>query len=653
MSAERYRVSRKTRFNSVDPFAILSVIVPLSVYLLTLAPSVTFFDSGEFIAAVSSLGSAHSPGYPLYINYAKPFTWLPFGSIAFRVNFATALSAALACLGVYILTTRLLSEEAGTPNEGMQLFLRKAAALAASLAFAFSPRLWLQSNHDKPYPLLAFLAALVFWLLLRWRTEYRLGNERPGYVYLAAFLCGLGMGAHQTMVLLLPSIAFMILHTDWRLITRVREQVLAATSFMLGFTVYLHQPVRATRDPLMNWGDVDTLSRFLWHFLRKGYPMERVDRDLPLLLKQLAAFNIIHEFTAAGLFLLLVGAVAYRRQCTAFIIAFGIAVLVFLAFIVGYQNTPEETIFLTEEFFTPLYLLSAVFVGLGLFALADSLFELLSRRLRNPLFPAPSDLRAEPGGRPTAERLAGLSLAGMLLFLMIALPALQCAANYRPNNQRENYLAYDYAQNTFRSLPQGAALFTWGDSGAFPLWYLQGVERMREDLSLLHIPHLQFAWYLDSFPELFRESVLRDAGTASLPLRDVLIMAVKEQASCRPVFIDFSTRYSVELPGYALRQRGICYRLMEDAKAAPQKPDTDVWGIYSLRGVLGDPLPFLDLDSLKAVRIYAYSRLEAGENLLSLGRVGEGRAEIRMAAIMDPALRNEARRILLEHGAAR
>src|SRR5512137_3222994 len=93
----------------LDPWGILSVIIPFSIYLLTLAPSVTFFDSGEFITAIYSLGSAHSPGYPLFINYANPFTYLPFGNVAFRVNIATAISAAAACYGVYLLTSHLLA----------------------------------------------------------------------------------------------------------------------------------------------------------------------------------------------------------------------------------------------------------------------------------------------------------------------------------------------------------------------------------------------------------------------------------------------------------------------------------------------------------------------------------------------------------------
>lgn len=617
-------MTRKTLFDSVDIFAILSVIVPLSIYLLTLAPTVTFFDSGEFLTAVSSLGTPHSPGYPLFVNFAKPFTWLPFGDIAFRVNFATAVSASLACLGVYLLTVRILADGATDGAADGGEFLRRSAGLCASLAFAFSPRLWLQSNHDKPYPLLAFLAAVIFLLLLVWREKYREGEEKPGLVYLGAFLCGLAFGAHQIIVLLVPSYAFLVLVTDRRLITRFREQLLALSFFFVGFSVYLHLPIRAMANPLLNWGDPRTLSRFVWSFLRKGYPMETVDRDLSLFLKQLSAFNLIQQFSVAGLFLILVGAVAYRDRGKEFIIAFGIAIAVFLAYIVGYQNTPRETIFLTEEFFTPLYLVAAVFLGMGLFTIAEMLGNVI---------------------RPAArwKRPA-------LVFLMAVLPAALCTSNYHENDQRENYLAYDYAVNTFRSLPEGAVLFTWGDSGAFPLWYVQGVEKMREDLDLLHIPHLQFDWYLDSFPHLFRHSVLRKMSVESLPIRDVLFLAMEEQRARRPVFLDFSTRYSVESGSLHLLQRGIVYRVQDRTAVKAGVPDTAVWDVYSLRGILGERLFFRDLDSEKAIQIYAYSRLEAGRTLLSLGRIGEGAAELVMSGRLSPVMLGESRRLLLHYG---
>src|ERR1700686_4328383 len=95
----------------IDPFLVLACTIPFAVYMATLAPSVTFFDSGEFLTATASMGSAHSPGYPLFLMYAKAFTWIPLGNVAFRINMATAFSSSLACLGVYLLTVEILKNE--------------------------------------------------------------------------------------------------------------------------------------------------------------------------------------------------------------------------------------------------------------------------------------------------------------------------------------------------------------------------------------------------------------------------------------------------------------------------------------------------------------------------------------------------------------
>ena len=612
--------------SKIDIFAISSVIIPFCLYLLTLAPSVTFFDSGEFITAIHSLGSPHSPGYPLFVLFAKPFTWLPFGNIAFRVNIATALSAACACYGVYLLVTFMVNgNRQGSEQEGLS-FIARPAALGASLTFAFSSRLWLQSNHDKPYPLLAFLAAIIFYLLLVWRKKFVHGEECPGYIYLGAFLCGLAFGAHQSMVLLVPSYAWLVLSADWRMIRRIKEQILAGTFFVLGFSVYLYLPIRASRGPLLNWGDPQTLTQFSWHFLRKGYPSEKVHRDMALLWKQLSAFNIVHEFTVVGLALLVTGLLAYLFVRRDEVIAFLIGVFVFLAVLAVHQNTPEEMIFLTEEFFTPLYLLSAVFIGLGTSFLLK---------------------KAVQGIKLSGIRAVFVHLAsGVIIF---ALPAALCAMHFHENDQHENYIAYDYANNTFRSLAPGSVLFTWGDSGAFPLWYLQGVERMREDLVLIHTPHLAFEWYLDSFPGVFGRSALRTVPPQYQSPSNLVHLAVAEQISARPVYVDFSTRYSVKLEGYGLRQSGICYRVENGAGKAKLPPGLEVWNFYSLRGLVGDSIPFRDIDTSKAILIYAISRLEAGETLLSFGRRDEGYAELKKAVQLAPGLATQVRQIEREY----
>ena len=612
----------------VDIWGILAVILPFSVYLLTLAPSVTFFDSGEFITAIYSLGSAHSPGYPTFINYAKPFTYLPFGSIAFRVNIATAFSAALSSYAVYLLVTCYLLGETLRDDSRFSRFVAKLTALTAALTFAFSARLWLQSNHDKPYPLVAFLAAIVFYLLYLWRDHYRSGEERPAYIYLGAFLCGLTFGAHQTIVLLLPSFAFLILSLDWRLVKRVKEMILAVAFGILGLSIHLYLPIRATRKPLLNWGASDSYSQFLWHILRKGYPVEKPDRGWSLLWSQLNAFNIPNEFTYVGLCFLLVGLIAFFKKRRDEVIAYLIGLVFFSLVIIGYLNTPEDMIFLTEEFFTPLYLLSAVFMGLGFFYVVNKAANNI------PL-----------------KHLHKLPTKLLATLILLALPVTVCCRHYVENDQHENYVAFDYASNSLRSLPQHAVMYTWGDSGAFPLWYLQGVEKMRGDLDLLHTPHLVFQWYLESFPDIFRNSQLRSIPVEMMSSDNALKLSISELIGSRPVFVDFSTRYSVPLTPYGVIQRGICYQLVTSG-TAPYPPDLSTWHLYTSRGLDGGMF-FRDIDTTKALMIYANSHMESGDTLLRLGRESEGHAELNIAVRLSPELGSQISQMLSDRGSVK
>ncbi len=94
---------KKGRF--VIPFLLF--FISFVVYLKTLCPTVYVGDSGELIAAVYTLGIAHPPGYPLYCLLGKLFTFLPFGSIAFRVNLMSAFFASLTIVLVYLVVLKI------------------------------------------------------------------------------------------------------------------------------------------------------------------------------------------------------------------------------------------------------------------------------------------------------------------------------------------------------------------------------------------------------------------------------------------------------------------------------------------------------------------------------------------------------------------
>lgn len=568
----------------------VSFLLPFALYLYCLAPGVTFYDSGEFITAVHFLGSAHSPGYPLFILFAKPFTWLPIGSIAFRVNLATACSAALASLSLYWLTTLLLKGKELVADPAFSHFARNLAGFSAALLFAVSPRLWLQSNHDKPYPLLTFITAVILLYLLKWRERLKEGDEQPACWYGAAFLAGLASGAHQTIILLLPAVILFILMEQPVAYRRVREWLISFAMLLTGAAVQLYLPLRAAAGSRQNWGDPDNISRFLWHILRKGYPEEPHSRDIWLLLKQLAAFNPPREFGWAGFLLAIAGlwfALKYMRSFAAYYLC---TLLCFWLVIAGYFNPSKEAIFLTEEFYTPLYLLTALLVTYGFYWLIST----LAVRVRLPEKP-------------------GMAHYLLLIPLFLLIPATQLVINLPSNNQSNNFLAHDYAINSLRPLPENAVLFTWGDSGAFPLWYLQGVERMREDIELPHIPHLPFEWYRGELPQLAATLSRLPAGS-NAEKRFMQLAAELEKG--RPVLVDFSTRFSVNWSGEEPVQQGIGYWFNYRKREMPD--ETALWGEYVLHRM--KPSGWQpDADSDKALQIHGYCLMQSAEELARRG----------------------------------
>jgi hypothetical protein len=235
--------------------------------------------------------------------------------------------------------------------------------------------------------------------------------------------------------------------------------------------------------------------------------------------------------------------------------------------------------------------------------------------------------------------------------MLFSLPASLCAVNYYENDQHDNYIAFEYASNSLRSLPQSAIMFTWGDSGAFPLWYLQGVERMRDDVDLPHTPHLVFDWYLDSMPRIFKDSNLRKFDISSFGPESALRIAITENLGIRPVYIDFSTRYSVEFKDYQPIQRGIVYRVRKINEPSGI-PDVSIWDNYSNRGIF-EKQSFLDLDTGKAIMIYANSYLEVGEFLAGINRYQEAVLMLRKSEFISPDMRAPVSQIRMRYGLVR
>jgi hypothetical protein len=208
-------------------------LLSLYVYLQTMAPTVTFWDCGEFIAVSYILGIPHPPGTPLWVMVGKLFTWNPFiAEPSARINFLSTFSSSFTALFVYLIGVRILRRWF-TDSGAYTKLLIYAGAAAGALFMAWGETQWFNSGEAEVYGLSLLMFAAAFWLTL---VYFDLPDSpRANQVMLAVvYIAFLGIGVHMTTFLVLPvSALFFILKRE----TPVRLWFAAAAAVV--FELYL------------------------------------------------------------------------------------------------------------------------------------------------------------------------------------------------------------------------------------------------------------------------------------------------------------------------------------------------------------------------------------------------------------------------------
>src|SRR5438876_1340700 len=220
-------------------------LIALLLYTWTLAPTVTLTDSGELIVVAQAFGIAHPPGVPLWIILAHLASLVPFGNVAQRINFSSALFAALACAMLTLVVAELIitasylaaakRRKRGTKKTeelGLTHLVVAAPALGAGLLMAFSRTLWSYATITEVYAVNTLLFLVIFFLMLRWRRGIVADKRRMGMtmdagqitsattihdtlLYAAALTFGVALGVHHvTVALILPALGVMVYRTE-------------------------------------------------------------------------------------------------------------------------------------------------------------------------------------------------------------------------------------------------------------------------------------------------------------------------------------------------------------------------------------------------------------------------------------------------------
>ncbi len=195
---------------------IFSVIVLLTAsvtYLMTIEPTASFWDCGEFIASSYKLEVGHAPGNPVFQMIARFFTMFASPeNAAMAVNIMSALCSALTIFFLYLtivhLGRRIIEKNGGngtlSMGEGISLI---GAGVVGALAYCWSDTFWFSAVEAEVYAMSSLFTAVVFWMILKWEeqadTEYA-----DRWIVAIAFLMGLSIGVHLLNLLTIPAIAF-------------------------------------------------------------------------------------------------------------------------------------------------------------------------------------------------------------------------------------------------------------------------------------------------------------------------------------------------------------------------------------------------------------------------------------------------------------
>lgn len=424
------------------------VLALFALYAATSPRTVALEDDGLFILSSYFLGVEHPPGYPLFTLLGKLFTYLPVGSVAYRVHLVSALFGALTCGALWLCARSLLAG-------------RLPAYLAAA-ALGLSPVFWSQALIAEVYTLNTFFLALLIYLALQacppQGTEATRDQRRRLLLPGMALLFGLSLSNHYPLMLLAaPAFAVVLWPRRMEILKRLPLLVLLC---VLGLLPYAWLVLRSRMGlPISFYGPLETPFE-IWFFLsRSGYA--HIDQSASagwldrLKFFQFQAIQLLVQFAVAGTLVAAAGfAVQWRawgrRVAAFFTVAFVMATVVLLLLLDFDYTSRSKHVF--HVYPLPAYVVCALWVGLG-FAWARERWRL----------------------RPAGSLAAGAALAALIL-----------AVGLRQNLLSGYDWAARYAKTTLQMLPQNAVVLTGGEADLAPLAYFHIVEGWRPDITLFN-----------------------------------------------------------------------------------------------------------------------------------------------------------------------
>jgi hypothetical protein len=610
-----YRSVPVYRLNITDKLiGVVTAAFFFVLYLLTCShvPNIAG-DAPELIAGSYSLGILHPPSYPLYTLIGYVFSHIPIGSIAFRVNMLSVVAHTLTLLFLFVTL--------------MKITRNRAASIISVAILGFSSLFWFYSLMAEVFPLSSLFAVLLILVAIlvrdRWVSGNRTGSERLFLFF--AFLCGLSLTHHHTILLIFPALLLFILHPLIEVIRKPKRLISAVLLFLLGLVPYIYLPIRASMNPYMNFADPSSLGSFYDTVARSYYGStqlwsgpEAVNR-LDMIFDYFLTLN-----TQVYMVGIIVGVLGMFRMAKKRIADFVplMAAFFFAAILFPWMANVEVAGIFERSTIERFYILPIIiffyFIAMGFAFIFNWIKETVYRS------------KLEEDRKKSASILAVL-LAILLIAPFFLLPVRNTARNV---NLKDDCFGEAYIHNVLQSVEDGAILYLDGD---IPIWligmYHPAVDEDPRDIIFIAKTFWALPWYMETLRIWYPDLEIPD-------MDEVTYSGVRTLGAFRAAFLDYIVQNNPEVTGlytiyqdpniekhYDLIPYGFVY------KAVPKGEELDFDSYYRFYEEFAENLDRCGLDFTQYTnnRREIFMIMEMSRTLSKAAKIFEGHGRLEEA----------------------
>lgn len=187
------------------------------VYVLTVAPTTSFWDCSEFITCANQLEVGHAPGAPVFMLLGRVFSFLAGGNsanVALTINLLSATASAFTVMFLFLIITWFVKKalQSSVKEYSLKIYwlMVYGAAFVGALTYAFTDSFWFSAVEGEVYATSSLFSAMVFWCILKWEETKTNDWRETRWIFLIFFLLGISVGIHLLNMLALPAIALVV-----------------------------------------------------------------------------------------------------------------------------------------------------------------------------------------------------------------------------------------------------------------------------------------------------------------------------------------------------------------------------------------------------------------------------------------------------------